>query len=888
MSKASTAFTFFRKASYLLLLPVFLQSCANDVDKQITATSEELHDVVFHAGWDPETRTVLQEDLSVWWSPGDEISLFVGSGENGGYKLSSTNSEPAAHTDFVGQWDNNSGVSRYYALYPYDSEASVKDGFVYTSVPAIQYAKAGTFSEKQLVSTAASDNDSLHFINVCGGIQFSVANSGVSKVVFKDHVIDRLYANNSPIAGNVKVNGTYCESLYDGSESMSITVLPSEGAYFEPGKLYYVTMIPKTFNDMEVLYYKDDMVASYCLTRLIAQETQVTPSVNRSVFKRLYNKDENLVFSKAYNTYAVFKTEEILPDGVDKATITEAVFHTSTDKSTNILLVPSSESETSASIYFELDGTVAHYYTSAERYQVRYAGWLFGGWSSLKRLDLSMFSTESVTGMEYMFSDCISLEYLDVSSFNTGNVETMTGMFNNCRHLKTLNISSFSSNRLISASYLFYRCLSLTNLDLGAFEMPNESASWYSVDGIAQISKNCGIRCSTRTKDILCEPGSGLQEFSKYITWFRPEDDFPVFEAQIDPSLYRSSDFSMDKRVKMLNTATEGNGIDIVLMGDAYSDRLIADGTYESDMRMAMDALFSHEPLKSYKHLFNVYLIYAVSMNETLGEDCCFDSSMKEESFFADNTQFWCDYTTIRNYAMIASKQSDKYLVFPIMIMNTDEYGGFASTNSEWNENDRFDYPARVESIAVAARDRDGDSFHYTVCHEFGHSFAALFEEYVDRPDPMYEWEENYMKETYLHLGWWANVDFTSDPETIKWHRFLEDSRYDSSKVSIIEGARHAIGIWRSVEQSIMGSGGEYSVPSREAIYKKIHKIAYGESWQYDYETFVQQDIENLQQESQVSPKFISYPARVARKHSFKMEGSTSVDGKKKVTVIMN
>ena len=560
-----------KNALHALLLPLLFAGCVAEIDN--LQKQEDLHEVVFHAGWDPETKTVLQEDGSVWWSPGDEISLFVGEGEKGGYKLTSTNTEPAATVDFVGHIDiDNSGSPRYYALYPYDSKASFSDGVVYTSVPSIQYAKAGTVSEKQLVSLAVSENETLSFKNLCGGIKFSVANSGVTKVVFKDHIIDAIYANNTPIAGGVKVSDLSCEPMYDGSESMSVTVLPSEGGSFEPGKYYYVTMIPKNnFNDLEVLYYKGDKVASYRLTYEVSQETSEMPGIKRAVFKRVFDKDANLVFSKAYSTYAAFETDavsgldKLLPDGVNKAIITEAVFHTSTDKTTDVLLAPANAPEGYASIFFELDGTVAHYYTSAESYKLREVGWLFGGWSSLKTLDLSMFSTESVTNMAYMFADCVNLETLDVSSFNTNNVETMTGMFQNCRHLKSLNISGFSSNRLTDAGYMFFRCLSLTNLDLGTFEMPKtyESASWFSVDGVAQLSKNYGIRCSARTKDILCELESGLQENLKYITWFLPEEDLPDFEPQIDPSLYRSSDFSMDKKVKMLHAATEGNGIDI-------------------------------------------------------------------------------------------------------------------------------------------------------------------------------------------------------------------------------------------------------------------------------------------------------------------------------------
>ena len=34
----------------------------------------------------------------------------------------------------------------------------------------------------------------------------------------------------------------------------------------------------------------------------------------------------------------------------------------------------------------------------------------------------------------------------------------------------------------------------------------------------------------------------------------------------------------------------------------------------------------------------------------------------------------------------------------------------------------------------------------------------------------------------------------------------------------------------------------QFSAPSREAIYKRVMKLAYGDSWKYDYEEFVKFD----------------------------------------------
>ena len=36
-----------------------------------------------------------------------------------------------------------------------------------------------------------------------------------------------------------------------------------------------------------------------------------------------------------------------------------------------------------------------------------------------------------------------------------------------------------------------------------------------------------------------------------------------------------------------------------------------------------------------------------------------------------------------------------------------------------------------------------------------------------------------------------------------------------------------------------------FNAPSREAIYYRIHKLAYGADWEYDYEEFVEWDAKN-------------------------------------------
>ena len=116
----------------VLLIPSLLLGCVKETEQQ--QPQEGLHEVVFHAGWAPETKTVLQEDGSVWWSPGDEISLFAVEeldeghfsilGAPSGWKLVATNDKASSETTFEGLIDNVNNVT-YYAVYPYNTSVNL-------------------------------------------------------------------------------------------------------------------------------------------------------------------------------------------------------------------------------------------------------------------------------------------------------------------------------------------------------------------------------------------------------------------------------------------------------------------------------------------------------------------------------------------------------------------------------------------------------------------------------------------------------------------------------------------------------------------------------------------------------------------------------------------
>lgn len=228
-----------------ITLFVSLLGCAKEVEQQ--HPQEELHEVVFHAGWAPETKTVLQEDGSVWWSPGDEISLFAVEelderhfsilGPPSGWKLGATNDKASSETTFEGLIDNVNNVT-YYAVYPYDSNNECGGKTICITIPTIQTATPGTYDHSAFVSYAKTTGNNLYFKNLCGGIKFSVSQEGIKEVAFR-------YTSGDIASGNIIMDVQKdSPELYSWrTKSDEVIVHAPNNSCFEVGKYYYAVTI---------------------------------------------------------------------------------------------------------------------------------------------------------------------------------------------------------------------------------------------------------------------------------------------------------------------------------------------------------------------------------------------------------------------------------------------------------------------------------------------------------------------------------------------------------------------------------------------------------------------------------------------------------------------
>lgn len=302
-----------------------------------------------------------------------------------------------------------------------------------------------------------------------------------------------------------------------------------------------------------------------------------------------------------------------------------------------------------------------------------------------------------------------------------------------------------------------------------------------------------------------------------------------------------STDYSADKTVRILQRATQGNGLPIVLMGDGFLDTDIANGTYDEVMNKAMENLFTEEPLKSLQSYFNVYSVTAVSRsNKFDGYNTAFQCQMEGgmSTLITGNDENVIDYIQ-------CVEGIDVSETLAVVVLNSPLYAG-TTYFGYYSEN-------QVTELAIAycpiIYNLENDSFRQVLVHEaVGHGFAKLEDEYNYEENGKMPSDEINDVKVLQSYGWAQNVDFTQDENTILWSSFLKDSRYSSEGIGIYEGAcTYMSGVYRPTEDSMMNTNTcGFNAPSRKAIYDMVMKR--GENRETTYEEFADFDSRNVSQ----------------------------------------
>lgn len=309
---------------------------------------------------------------------------------------------------------------------------------------------------------------------------------------------------------------------------------------------------------------------------------------------------------------------------------------------------------------------------------------------------------------------------------------------------------------------------------------------------------------------------------------------------------YVSTNYEADGKAVLLQTAQTGKGVNVVFLGDGFSDRQIADGTYDKVMRQGMEAFFDVEPFKYFRNYFTVYYVNAVSKNEGYIEDgeTAFSCTFGENGGISGLDDRCKAYAVKSGVAGYIDDEVGRQLLV-ITILNAPQYTGGCKSYAYLFHQDG-DHSVGW-SVAYVPRADNEEVFRQILQHEAcGHGFAKLGDEYFPSdakgsravlPNDIVYYNNIY--------GWYKNIYVESASKEVSWKKYMEDSRYDREQLGLYEGAcNQSVNYFRPTETSIMRNAqGGFNAPSREAIYYRIHKLAFGKEWEYNHESFVKWDL---------------------------------------------
>ena len=243
--------------------------------------------------------------------------------------------------------------------------------------------------------------------------------------------------------------------------------------------------------------------------------------------------------------------------------------------------------------------------------------------------------------------------------------------------------------------------------------------------------------------------------------------------------------------ITLQQAADTSRCIHVAYVAEGYQQHEM--GTFLEDCKIAMEALFSHEPFRQMQDRFNMIAVMSPSAESGVSEP---------GKGIWRNTALGAHFDTFYSARYLTTlhlkKMNDVLAGTPyehiIVLVNGERYGGGGIYNS------------------YTLTDAHGPSFRPVVVHEFGHSFGGLGDEYpYGDDDPMYfpdtePWEPNLT----------TKCDFNG-----KWEDLVRDG-----KAGLIEGGGYLTkGVWCGFENCRMRTNEEpeFCLVCQQALIRLIN-----------------------------------------------------------------
>ena len=287
-----------------IILVMNIAAIITACNKEATVTEPEQESLLSFETVSEQMKTVLDNQHKVLWESGDCISVFDGT-ENYMYSASSS----GENITFKGNIPSVSGEKTYYAIYPYSEAWTCAEGVISAEIPAVQYARKGTFPDKASVTVASTQSNVLNFKNVCGLLQMTISTDDIVK-------IEVTADEGQYFAGEVDINVSAEPGVVVRNGASSLTILPEEGKTSIEAGIYYFPVIPQTFTNLMLKFTNSEgkvsvKCADYSNTiersSGLKMGTVDASLAWSSEIKGIFNADDFIAFAKAVNADSEYK-----------------------------------------------------------------------------------------------------------------------------------------------------------------------------------------------------------------------------------------------------------------------------------------------------------------------------------------------------------------------------------------------------------------------------------------------------------------------------------------------------------------------------------------------------------------------------------------------------
>ena len=290
-----------KKSVIILAILAAALSCTKEASlKEPAEINKNVNLVEMSFTVSPETKAVLKDGYKVEFAAGDKISIFAN-----GTNYQFTTAEGGANAVFTGTGEE---ADTYYALYPYNADATIDAGTIQNVSIGSGSAGTGTgtFNSQRAVAVAISNSTSLTFKQVTALLKLTVP---AEVTDLKEIVIFNRENGSGNTAG--AITGTFNVTPVDGDDPTYAVTTPKFQTGFVgpdgsdspvPAGDYFVPVLPATLTakrgiDLKLTFLDDFVGRAFNGTGLQLQR------------------------GKVYNLGVVKKTNEFVYENFESGTI---------------------------------------------------------------------------------------------------------------------------------------------------------------------------------------------------------------------------------------------------------------------------------------------------------------------------------------------------------------------------------------------------------------------------------------------------------------------------------------------------------------------------------------------------------------------------------------